>query len=272
MSNLCEYRKPEFTWHGGEFPIDMKELYGWLQPSRNFSTWRSYFMAQFEAGQDFRTEVVKNPIGRPSTEVYISMRMAKHVAMRSSTRAGYVLRDYFIDRDEALTQIEQGQAPAFPDPASMTKLDWIQVAYESEQRAVALEAENRALMPKADAYLRWIDTDPDDLYPVDEASKLLGLGPRELWSVLKTRGHVYNRKAYGKKAVWVPNERYRRAGYLTYRDTPYVDPDGVEHDGSKVYLTKKGLEWYRAGLVREGRITPVIQSALPLPRHAERAS
>lgn len=134
----------------------------------------------------------------------------------------------FVDMENQLAT-----KPTF-DPATLTRAEILQIALNAEEERLALEAKNKELEPKAEAYESFIDA--EGKYSVGAVAKMLGMGQNKLFrelrnaGVLIAKGHLYN----------TPYQKYMhhfdvKARTITHSDgresvkhTTYVQPSGID--------------------------------------------
>ncbi|KDM91383.1 antA/AntB antirepressor family protein [Photobacterium galatheae] len=88
--------------------VDARSLHSTLGNATAFSRWvgRRIEETGFTEGKDFLPILAKNEDkGRPATEYTITVEMAKHLCMMDRSDVGYQMRDYFIECEEKLIQI-----------------------------------------------------------------------------------------------------------------------------------------------------------------------
>ena len=245
----------------GMFPVKGRDVHSFLELGRDFTTWIRARLDGFAGGVDYIVERAPQNGGAASTaggsnrlEYFLTIDTAKHLCMIERNDKGRQLRQWFIDRENKLAQVEQ----AAIDPANLSRLDILKMAIDSEEQRVALAKENAVLAPKAEAYDHHLTARGN--YTMEEAAKVLGVGPRKLWAVLKDRGIVYERKKGSRKKL-VPKQTTINAGYMDMREYDYERDDGRIGAGTQIMVTPRGLFWLRKNLIKEG----MISSTLPLP-------
>lgn len=102
--------------------VDARRLHQWLEVNTRFNDWIERRITEygFIEGQDYYSNLSKTPSGaggRPSTEYFISLDMAKELAMVERTEKGKEARQYFIAiekqyRNVALAMQQTGLSPA----------------------------------------------------------------------------------------------------------------------------------------------------------------
>jgi phage antirepressor YoqD-like protein len=95
---------------------------------------------------------------------------------------------------EFAQQVRTTQQPAF-DPNSLTRMDILKMAVDSEERALKFEAENNKLIeekvinaPKVEFHDNVVAS--NDTYLVREAAKILGTGQNRLFAILREHNWV----------------------------------------------------------------------------------
>ena len=103
---------------GGE-PIsaaNARELWKFLESKRQFSNWIQDRIKEygFEEGKDFLTTLLKST-GRPRRDYFITLDMAKELAMVENNERGRAARRYFIEVEKEFRRVCQPEAlPATP--------------------------------------------------------------------------------------------------------------------------------------------------------------
>lgn len=80
--------------------------------------------------------------------------------------------------------------PSF-DPSTLTRADILQIALNADEERLALEAKNKELEPKADAYDTFLDA--TGKYSVGAVAKMLGMGQNKLFRQLRNVGYSFPR-------------------------------------------------------------------------------
>lgn len=146
-----------------------------------------------------------------------------------------------VDRWQALE--EQAAKAAF-DPASLTRIDILKMAVDSEEgriKAVAeLEQTQTKLAiaaPKAEALDRFA-TFAEGSMCLTNAAKALQLQPRKFIAWLQERQWIY-RRAGGSH--WIGYQSRIQVGYLEHKITTVERTDGSTKQTEQVLVTAKGL-------------------------------
>ena len=127
--------------------VDARELHGLLEVGKDFSSWFKERVEKynFEENQDFirfSPETGKTSGGRPSIEYFISIDMAKELAMVEKTEIGKQARRYFIECEKALKSIV---APKSEAEKLLEAFSILTNQVETE-KALRLEAERTKAM------------------------------------------------------------------------------------------------------------------------------
>jgi anti-repressor protein len=126
---------------------------------------------------------------------------------------------------------------ALNDPATLRQL----LAGYSE-RVEALQVENAALTPKAEALDR-LATAEGSLC-ITDAAKALQLPPRQLFGWLQERRWIFRRHGTG----WLGYSDKTAAGLVEHKVTTIDRPDGTQRVSEQVRITPKGLARIAAAL------------------------
>ena len=164
-----------------------------------------------------------------------------------------VIRQFKKQLVKAFTDMERRLAarPAF-DPSQITRLEMAQMLLNAETERLALEAENKKMQPKADAYDSFIDASGS--YSMGVVAKMLGVGQNWLFRELRNRGVLIPRGA-------MRNTPYQRhMGYFEVKAHRYEQPNGEEKVSYTTYVLPKGIDFIRRTLGFT-RIDPM----LPIP-------
>lgn len=108
--------------------VDARLLHRFLEVGRDFTNWikgriNEYGFVEGEdylilntGGQDFSPNLAKNHRGRgrPGSDYYLTLDMAKELAMVERTDRGRQARRYFIECERQLARIRQGMAQTRP--------------------------------------------------------------------------------------------------------------------------------------------------------------
>lgn len=131
--------------------------------------------------------------------------------------------------------------PSF-DPSTLTRADILQIALNADEERLALEAKNKELEPKADAYDTFLDA--TGKYSVGAVAKMLGMGQNKLFRQLRNvgvfipKGHLYNTpyQQYMHHFEVLPHYFERSDGTQGTSYTTYAQPSGIDFIRKKLGL------------------------------------
>lgn len=88
--------------------VDARTLHKFLEVGRDFSNWIKDYISDFGfiEGRDFTPNLAKSQGGRQAIEYSISLDMAKHLAMLQRSEKGMQARQYFINAEKQLRQLQ----------------------------------------------------------------------------------------------------------------------------------------------------------------------
>ncbi|MBG9293950.1 phage antirepressor KilAC domain-containing protein [Corynebacterium diphtheriae] len=214
-----------------------RDLHVFLEVKERYTQWiaRHIEKYSFSEGQDFIRDFGKSTGGRPLENHVLSMDMAKELAMLQGNAKGKQARQYFIECEK------KARAPKI-NGAELTRLELIQIALNAEEERLALEAKNKELAPKADAYESFIDT--TGKYSIGAVAKMLGMGQNKLFRELRNLGVLISKGAmrntpyqqYMHHFEVKAHEYERSSGEMGCSYTTYVQPSGIDFIRRKLDL------------------------------------
>lgn len=217
--------------------VDARLLHQFLDIATRFNDWIVRRLADALAveGEDFYSELSKTT-GRPASEYWLTLDLAKELAMLERSERGREVRRYFIQAEKQLRQ--RDIQPALPQtlPEALRQLADSLEAETRAQEALALAA------PKVDAFDALMDS--RSTYLVREAAKLLGLGQNRLYTFMRQQGLII-------PGTCEPYQEQLDAGRFVVKTLPYMR--GTQQASSKTtYVTARGLEYLRRKLAALG--------------------
>lgn len=129
------------------------------------------------------------------------------------------------------------QRPA-PDVENLSRMEILQLAMQSEQERLKLEAEKRELEHQIEstaplvAFTKQVEVAPDAI-SVAQAAKIIGTGQRRLFEFLRQIGWISRRNE--------PYQEKIEAGYLNVKLGSFMHPDHGLKQSVTATVTGKGL-------------------------------
>lgn len=212
--------------------VDARHLHAFLKVGKVFGAWINERIEQYEFAEnvDFVvfSETGNNPQGgRPSKEYALSLDMAKELSMVERNDRGKRARQYFIQCERRA----KDPAAALNNPEMLRHL-----LLENVEKVLSLEADIAELRPLADSYKHL--TRRDGTMCITDASKALGMRPKDLFSFLQAKRWIYRRAGNGH---WVGYQDKVQVGLLDHRVEEVTRGDGSSKITEQVRITAKGL-------------------------------
>lgn len=244
--------------------ISAKDLHTFLEVGRDFSTWIKNRIAKYEfvENQDFvlvpQNGGIKNSVGshggdRRSVDYFISLDMAKEIAMVERNEKGKLARKYFIECEKQLKQVLTTENQLILNTVLANTVEERMLAM-SEYRAVIvqplLEFKEEAT-PKVNYHDKVLNS--PDLMNISEIAKDYKLSAVKLNKILQEEGVQYK----DKKGEWALYAEYKDKGYASTKTQ--IIKNG-EHELIKVHL-----KWTQSGrlfiyeLLKTKGITPICE-------------
>jgi phage anti-repressor protein/phage antirepressor YoqD-like protein len=217
--------------------VNARDLHQFLKVRKDFSNWvkAQIKRGRFQENRDFVVFAQKGENlqgGRPTTEYAFTLDAGKHIAMMSGSERGFQVRDYFIECErKAMDQKPVDPMEALSDPATMRNL-----LLSYTEKVLALEEENRKLLPKAESYD--LLTDMDGMMCITDAAKTIKYPPRKLFDWLSKNRWIYKR--FGA-TNWTAYQSRIQQGVLYHKIHVAKKEDGTEKVYQSVVVTAKGL-------------------------------
>lgn len=226
------------TDNNGVQAVMGRDLHAFLESKEAYTRWIARHVEKygFTAGQDFMTKMSESTGGRPSEDHILTMDMAKELAMLQGNAKGKQARQYFIECERRAKQ------PTI-NGAELTRMELIQIAMNAETERLQLEAKNKELEPKADAYDEFIDA--SGKYNIGTVAKMFGKGQNWLFRELRNAGVLISKGAMRN----TPYQQYmhhfevkahtfeRSNGEQGVSYTTYVQPSGIQFIQRKLNLS-----------------------------------
>ncbi|KRQ21925.1 MULTISPECIES: phage antirepressor KilAC domain-containing protein [Mycobacteroides] len=215
----------------------------WLMERMGYAAWQDFEKVIERAKAAARNEgfnvsilfqvfrsTPKNTGGRPQTDYRMTRYAAYLTAMSGDSRKPEcaAAMHYFAVK----TREAEIRTPI--NGADITRLELIEIARNAELERLALEAENRELAPKAEAYDSFLDA--TGKYAVGAVAQMLGTSQNKLFRELRNRkvfiasGSRRNTpyQQYAHHFEVIPHEFERSNGEMGCSYTTYVQPSGID--------------------------------------------
>ncbi len=205
--------------HNEIITVNARDLYVYLDAGDRFDQWirRRIEKYGFILNQDFCTKMCRTS-GRPYTEYFISIDMAKEHGNGRNTEKGREIRRYFIEVEKRARELDTQKLPQ---------------TFAEALRLAADQAEQiEQLKPKAER--NDLIASSSGLILPREAGKVITGHPNTFCKDLVSRGILY--RSRGKL---IPKAEYQSRGYFEVKESynEIADKSYVQ-----TYFTPKGVE------------------------------
>lgn len=224
--------------------VNARELHAFLEVKSEFRNWIKNRIdgVGFTEGTDYVTIGKNLPNGGKSKEYYVSVSMAKELAMLERNEKGKQARLYFIECEKIA---KQAAAPALPNYAEALR----QLADKVEQNA-ELKKQIEADAPKVSAYDDLIDD--KGLFTATAAAKILNMGRNDLFTWATN-----NRVIYKQGKTWLP--------YATWVDKKWAQLKVTEGNNKTTgeAFSSQRLRFTTAGILQIHKLMKVQNLTVP---------
>jgi len=220
------------------FPIDARELHGFLGSKQDFSTWVKAKVINnpyFEEGQDYvllhnsveRTTTGVSAGGHNRIDYALAVDTAKKVSMAEQTKRGEEARDYFIRCEERLKELAtQPQIPR-------TYAETLRLAADQAEHIEALETQKRIDAPRVE-FAKTVEGTTEKI-SIGAYAKVTGkIGRNTLFKRMRESGILM--------ASNIPYQRYMDLGYFEVSEI-VIKRTSRDMLKTTTYLTGKGQVW-----------------------------
>ena len=122
--------------------VNARELWKALGSKRQFGNWIKERLSDFVDGQDYTINKIVNGENRgrfAPTEYYITLDVAKHLAMLERNDVGRKIRQYFIEVEKEYRRKAETPRPEQIVAGMVKKLGWEEVANRLRMYEIAME-------------------------------------------------------------------------------------------------------------------------------------
>lgn len=196
--------------------VSARDLHASLSIGRDFSTWIKERIEKYEfiEGKDFSPKMGKSTGGRPTVEYYLSLSMAKELAIVENNEKGRQIRQYLIKVEQAWNTPEMIMARA------------LQVSNKTihsltEQLSLA-EKTIEEQKPKAEYYDMLIER--GNSTNLRNTAKELGIPEKQFIKQLQLDGYLYR----DKHNQLCPYAEYVQKGYFEMKEWQHGQKSGIQ--------------------------------------------
>lgn len=200
--------------------VRAREMYKGLKlDPTNYARWEKRILSEYVESEDFIKLVAVDELRKRHNlsrnckfDLIISLNTAKHEAMRSGSKKGREIRQYFIDCENKYQQEQKSNQYSLPQTYKEALLQLAQSCdvIENQQKQI-------------NTY-----TASNDCMLVGDMAKVLEVPPHALFKVLRCKGHLVRNNA--------PSQRMIKSGIMAYRKHK-------DHNTVTPYFTAKGHKW-----------------------------
>lgn len=227
-----------------------RDLHQFLEVGRDYTNWMKQMIGYgFTDGEDYTLtkEKTAGQTGSPNLantrhNHILTLDMAKEISMIQRTDKGKQARQYFLECER---QAKAGTV----DASSLTRSEILRIALNAEEERIALEAKNKEMEPKADAYDTFLDA--TGKYGVGAVAKMLGKGQQWLFRELRNRGVLIGKGAMRN----TPYQQYMH--HFEVLPHYYEKSDGSQGTSYTTYVQASGIDFIRRKLGLD-RIDPSV--------------
>lgn len=227
--------------------VNARELHAFLEVKTRFNDWIERRISDFGfvEGVDFVALTQKRVSGGTQTDYFLSLSMAKELAMVERNAKGKEARLYFINCEK----IAKSKQSAFVIPDNLP--DALRLAADLAAKAKKLEHEKMQLelqaandAPKVE-FTEAVTAGATDVN-ITAAAKTLGIGPRKFFDWLRQKGYIYKQSNQA-------NQTMINSGCMVTRFANINHSDGTEKR-PYAHVTGKGLYYFYRQLRKDNLI------------------
>ena len=219
----------------GKQTVNARELHQFLEVGKDFSSWiKDRIEAYgFTEGQDYLLTKIGEQLAsgtKYKNEYFVSLDMAKELAMVERNAKGKQARQYFIECERKAKSTVVDPVNLLNDPAAMRGM-----LLSYTEKVLTLEESVKALTPKSEAFD--LIAAGEDAITLTEAAKVVGIKRSLLTARLHAEGWIFR-----LNKSWVAYDKYIKNGYLRYKEARYTsETTGMDAIKPYCHVTPKGL-------------------------------
>lgn len=243
---MTEFIRIEPSRIGGETiqTCNARDLHAFLKVKARFNDWIRNRVEDFgfQENQDFITLTRLLVSGGKRKDYYLSLDMAKELAMVERNAKGKEARLYFIDCERIAKS--KTAVPALPSyPEALRQLaDAIDRNGVLESQKLALEHQARENAPKV-AFAEDVVASGKEV-TITVAAKILGMPPQKFRDWLRKNGFLYANANHAMQTSI-------RRGLMVVRFASFNHSDGTAGTSSTPHITGAGLFYFYQRLLAE---------------------
>lgn len=237
--------------------VNARELHEYLENGDKYSTWIKDRIEKYNflEGQDFLSFSEKaEKAGRPRTEYYVSLDMAKELCMVERNEKGREARKYFIECEKKLRQVLSTEDALILGVIRADDIESRMLAMSDYRNTIVVPLQNKVqeqaqviegAKPKVEFYDLAMET--ESTVDMKQAAKILdldSLGRNRLFAYLRSKGIL--------DAKNQPYQEYIDKGWFKLVEVPaYNDKEGA-FIHIKTVVKQKGLDGISKLLLKDG--------------------
>ena len=222
--------------------VNARDLHAFLEVKSDFRNWIKNRISDFGfvENQDFATVGKILPGGGKSKEYFVSLSMAKELAMVERNKKGKEARLYFIECER---RAKEASSSGFAIPHTFSEA--LRLAADLADKNANLIAQKKEDAPKV-AFAEDVQATARE-ETITGAAKILGIKPRQFFDWLRAKGFIYKQSAQAT-AKSIDN------GLMVVRFAAIMHEDGEAEKKAYAHVTGKGLYGFYKRLADEGLI------------------
>ena len=237
--------------------INARDLHQFLKVGKDFSNWiknRLTILGSVE-NEDYLVAKVGEqlPSGtKYKTEYYVTLNLAKHLAMMEKNEKGLEVRQYFIECEKKLTALTEETALGriILEDSKESRIQALTIYYDNFVRP--LKEELVITRPKAKYYDTVMQS--KDLLTITQVAKDFGITSQKLNKILNEEGIQYK----DNTGLWMLYSEYLSNNYAQTSTHTYQDKDGDYHAKLHLKWTQKG-RLFIYDLLKSRGILPICE-------------
>lgn len=224
-----------------------RDLHAFLEVKSRFNDWITTRIDDFgfKENHDYVTFTKNSVKGRPTIEYFLSISMAKELAMVERNAKGKEARLYFIECERIAKT--KTPAPALPSYSEALRQLADAIDRNGKLESQKLELENQAIenAPKV-SFAEDVVASGKEVTST-AAAKILGIAPQKFRDWLRKNGFLY---AQANQAMQTSIKK----GLMVVRFSSFQRSDGTTETASTPHITGAGLFYFYQRLLDEGLI------------------